>query len=317
MMKKIFSLLACLTVAVTMASPLYAHAETDVYDDYYYEDDFLSEYDDWLDDTADDDTLGETGELKRVVDKANLLTVNEEDDLKESIDKLIDEYQFDCVILTVDSFGGNYMDISDYAYNYYLNNGYGLDYKNSDFSASVQDEYGRDGIIFVVSMNTREWWFLQFGDGKKVISDSYGLEWLEYKVIDELSDGDYYECFDKFVTSVHDFVREASEDKPYGTLHPKIDVEAYWEKINDKIIIIIAITVVALLIIASLLKKTMKTVMRQPDANSYVKRGSFKLYFMNDTFLRTSTTRTRVKSSGGGRGGGSRGGSRGGRGGRF
>lgn len=314
MIKKIFSLLACLTVAVTMASPLYAHAETDLYD-YYYEDDFFSEYDDWLDDTTDDDALDENGELKRVVDKANILTVNEEDDLRESIDKIINEYQFDCVILTVDSYSGSYMDISDYAYNYYMNNGYGLDFKNSNLLGGVHGQYGRDGIIFVVSMNTREWWFLQFGVGKVVISDSYGLEWLEYKVMDELKDGEYYECFDKFVSSVYDFAKEAANNKPYSTGNPYLDFEAYWGKIKGKLIVIIIICAAALALIAWLLIRTMKTVKKQPDANSYVKSGSFKLYFRNDTFMYSNTTRTRVSSgSRGGRGGG---GSRGGRGGRF
>lgn len=272
MIKKIFSFIACI-VMMTAVSVVASAA---------------SEYGD-----------------ERVVDRAGLFTDSEENSLREITDKIKEEFGFDCVMVTVNSYYndnmlGAYspMDLSDYAYKFY-NNG----------------DYGYNGIIFVVSMSTREWWFLQFGEGKTIISDSYGLEWLEYKVLDELKDGEYYECFDKFASSVYDFAKEATNNKPYSTGNPYLDFEAYWGKIKGKLIVIIIICVAALALIAWILIRTMKTVKKQPDANSYVKSGSFNLYFRNDTFMYSNTTRTRVNSgSRGGRGGG---GSRGGRGGRF
>lgn len=165
-------------------------------------------------------------------------------------------------------------------------------------------------------MGTREWWFLQFGEGKDYISDSYGLEWLEFKVIDELSDDEYYECFDQFVDSVYAFVEEAKDNKPYSAFHQKLDGDVLFKKAKDYfpiLFVMIIIGVVIVVAIGKALIKQMKTVKMQPNGNNYLKNGSFKLHASNDVFSHTHTTRIRVKSSGSG----GRGGSRGGRGGRF
>lgn len=241
---------------------------------------------------------------ERVVDNAYLLTDSEESTLRETTDKIKEEFDFDCVLVTVGSYTHDNMlgayspiDLSDYAYNVY---------QNSD--------YGNNGVIFVVSMSQREWWILSFGEGHDIISDEYGKEWLEYKVLDELSDDEFYEAFDKYVSSVYDFVKEARENKPYSTTNPNLDLEAYGAKVKDKLLVIIIIIAAVLGITAFVLLRMMKTVKPKPNATDYLKQGSFKLRLSQDIFQYSHTTRTR-KSSGGSGGGG--GGSRGGRGGRF
>ena len=59
------------------------------------------------------------------------------------------------------------------------------------------------------------------------------------------------------------------------------------------------------------MKGELKSVKKQDNATSYLKKGSFKLTNSNDVYLYKTVNKTRISSSSGGRGG--RGGSGGGR----
>lgn len=239
--------------------------------------------------------------LPRVVDLAGLLTQDEEAALSENTERILDDWEFDCVILTVEDYreygSGSIQAFADDFFDY---GGYG-----------VGSEY--DGIIFVVSMKDRSWHFSTCGYGMEAIND-YGLECLEDYVIDDLSDGDYYECFERFTDEVYAFVEEAKTNKPYSPTHKRIT------KGEVLVNIVIAGVVGALVavFVTKAMDSKMKTVMRKPAARGYL--TFYNETYSSDTFL-YSNVRKIPKSNGGSGGGGSHrsssGRSHGGRGGHF
>ena len=223
--------------------------------------------------------------LPRVIDDAGLLSDNEERKLEERIGEIIDDFQFDCVIVTVKNYrnaGSSSMlafadDFFDYG-----GYGYGSDY---------------DGIIFAVSMSQREYAITTCGFGMKAIDDAYGIGWIEDDVLDDLSDGNYYKCFRQFVDDVYDFVEEARNNKPYTIGHTKFSLKRYLSNWFPAAIISLIITAVAV----ALLVGQMKTVLPQPAAKPYLR--NYRERYSQDTFLYSNVTKVR-RDSGGGSGGG-------------
>ena len=76
--------------------------------------------------------------------------------------------------------------------------------------------------------------------------------------------------------------------------------------------IVLGAGLVVALIVVFILKGQMKTVRRKPDANSYVRDGSFQLTRAQDIYLYTTTTRRKIESDNNHGNHGSRGGSGGG-----
>ncbi len=213
--------------------------------------------------------------LDRVIDEANVLSDEEEQSLETQISTLINDYNQDCLILIVNDYkqemkisGG----IDNFGDNYYNTMGYGFGERKS-------------GTIFVVSTETREWWFKSYGETSVALTKGYGLEWMEYKVIDELSDDKYYECFDQFAEYTYDFVKEKEENTPYGFFHPKLDSEPYLAKLRKRLIIIVLLVVAVMTFVAVFLLRSMRTVKRQTNATQYRERGSFRLDIKKDEFI--------------------------------
>lgn len=241
--------------------------------------------------------------LKRVVDDADLLSDREEEKLEKKIQKIIDEFEFDCVIVTVD----NYRDsgcrsIAEFSDDFFDYGGYGVGIEN-------------DGIVLAVSMSQREYFFSTCGYGQIAIDDDYGSYWIEDDVIDYLKDDDYYKCFSQYVDDVYDFVKEAKENKPYSKSHRKFSVGRFFDNWFAAALCSLILTIVAV----SLLIAQMKTILPQPAAKHYLK--NYKERFSQDTFLYSNVTKVRKDSGGGSGGGGGRvgssGRSHGGHGGRF
>lgn len=244
--------------------------------------------------------------LPRVVDEVGLLSEGEISQLEKEMRGILEEYGFDCSVVVVDSYYPEAVTIMGYADNYYDYGGYGVGPE-------------ADGIMFVVAMDTREWWLTTCGYGMIALND-YGLEWIEDEVIGMLSEGDYYGCFDRYAKIVDIFVKEAKENKPYSSTHRYVTAGHIWKSSKVALIAGAVISVIITAIVAGVLKSKMKTVKRRPFAREYVRDNSFVVTRSTDTFMYTRTTRTARSSGGSGGGGGHRsssGRSHGGRGGRF
>ncbi|MBQ8828361.1 MAG: TPM domain-containing protein [Clostridia bacterium] len=250
---------------------------------------------------ASSDSFGSDSQA-RVIDDADILSDSEEEDLLDYADSVSEEYEFDIVIVTTGSLGGK--SPMSYADDYFDYNGYG---------------YGdtTDGILFLVSMEDRDWWMSTSGYGITAFTDA-GLEYIDEQVIDYLNDGDYKEAFDEFIRICDDFLEQAEKGEPYDYSNlPKELLSWLW--IPGSILIGLVIAFICV----GVMKSKLRTVRSQPAANSYVKAGSMQLREQRDLFLyRTVTKRPKPKNSGSGSGGSrthssSSGSSHGGRGGKF
>lgn len=236
----------------------------------------------------------------RLVDEADLLSGSEARELEALLDDISEEAQLDVVIVTVDSLDGMYA--RDYADDYFDYNGYGMG-------------SGKDGILLLVAMEDREWWISTRGFGIRAFTDA-GLEYIEDRIIPELSDGDYSEAFSAFANLCEDFVRQARSGSPYdwGSL-PK---EKF--SIVKSLLISLVIGFVAAFIVTAVMKGQMKSVRTKSGASDYIKEGSMTLTHARDLFLYSNVSRVakpKSNSDGSGTHSSSSGASHGGRGGSF
>lgn len=187
----------------------------------------------------------------RVVDEADLLTDEEENNLLASVDEMSERHQFDVVVVTLDSLEGE--DIQNYAADYYDYNGYGMG-----------DNY--DGIMFIMSMEEREWFILTTGRGIDLFSDRE-IDSIGEDIVPYLSAGDYVTAFGMFADEVD------------------LEVEFGEEDGSPSILISLAAGLVLGLIPAFIMRGKLKSVHMQSSAGGYENRGSRNLTLQQDIFL--------------------------------
>lgn len=253
--------------------------------------------------------------LPRLVDDADLLRSVEEDFVLEKLNSVSEEYGVDVVVVTVESTNGS--DVRDYAESFYDNSG-----------------YGDDGILLLLCMDSRDYWFCTTGKGERVFTDSRLIA-IEDKILGDLGEGRYYNAFSKFADACGDYLEGASaisyDDEYYDVYDGAYEeYEAYEKEPFDllmAVLVSLGIGFLIAFIVVSVWKGQLNTVKFQPNASAYVKRDSLKLTQSNDTFLYHTVNRVpkvQHTSSGGGSMRSSSGGSRsssgrshGGRGGKF
>lgn len=254
----------------------------------------------------------------KVVDNASLFTDEEEAELTREAYELIERYGMDVVILTVESLEG--ASAQDYADDYYDYNG-----------------YREDGILFLLAMEEREWYFSTCGEAIYVFTD-FGLESLGEDVLPYLSDGDYYEAFRYWQELLPHYFEAYLAGDPIDVYVPnspgydgREDVVYYPEDRSPDYVscflISLVIGAVAALVTVLIMRSRMNTARAQNDAGSYMKPGSYHLTVHRDMFLYSRVSKTPRPKDTGGSGGSHRGGSsthrsssgrsHGGRGGRF
>lgn len=240
---------------------------------------------------------------QKVTDGAGIISQEQESRLQEQLETIAGTYEYDAVILTVDSCEGK--STQQYAEDYYLSEGYGFGPES-------------DGIMMLVSMGERQYYFATFGNATDIFT-AYGLERIDDIVSEKLSDGDYDKAFSLFADLTEEFVREGTSGKPYDTNHTY--------KQSMSLGMRMAIAAVAGVVIAAVtvgaLFGQLKSVGIKAEAQEYVRDGSFRVTRQRDVFLyRTVSRIRREKPSDSGGGGGathstSSGGRAGGRGGSF
>ncbi len=226
--------------------------------------------------------------LPRVIDEADLLTPAEEQALSDTIARISALYEFDLVILTVESVG--YKSPTAYADDYYDYNGYG---------------YGdtEDGILFLLSMEKRDWRISTAGSGIELFGDSE-LDRLESTVVPKLSNKLYASAFASFLSICEDVLADAAEYER--------------TRLPRTIGIIMAVSLAIGLAVVLVMKYKMNNARPQRAAREYVRAGSFHLRTSRDLFLYSTIRKVRrQQSSSGGSHRSSSGSRHGGRGGRF
>lgn len=199
----------------------------------------------------------------RLIDKANLLTDAEEEKLLGGIGNIQEKYNLDVVLLTVDSLEGKTP--KAYAEDFYDYGGYGLD-----------KEYS--GILFLVSMQERNYYFVTTGKAMKIFTESK-IDSVNREAASYLKWGEYAEGFSSVLHDV---------DKIAGSYQRR------WIRYEG-------IAAAAALIIALLAVWTMARQMNnaRKDIYAHAYEKDFTLSENEDVFLYNKVTKTRRESSSG------------------
>lgn len=218
----------------------------------------------------------ETGELSRLVDQADLLTDGEETELLGTLDEVSERQKVDVVIITANSLEGRTaQEAADDLYDYC---GYGF----GD---------GRDGLLFLVSMEERDWCISTCGYAITAFTDA-GLDFLAEQILSDLSDGYYASAFTTYVQWCDDYITQAKTGKPYdnGSL-PKSPFHFF-----GAALISLGIAFVISLIVTGIMRLKLRSVYSRSGSEDYIKEGSFKLSKKEDLFLyRTVSRRLKPK----------------------
>ncbi len=208
----------------------------------------------------------------RLMDEAGLLSSDEAAEIKAKLDEISERQKFDVVIATVNSLSGKTP--REYADDLY-------DYSGFGFGEN------KDGVLFLISMEDRDWYITTTGYGIAAITDA-GREYIADKFTGYLSDGDYAEAFRIYANEVDRFVTNAVETgKPYdaGNL-PHDPLSLIWIPISLVVGLIIAAGVVGGM------KSKLRSVNFAAAADSYVKPGSMNVRESRDMFLYSTVSRT-------------------------
>lgn len=209
--------------------------------------------------------------LLYVTDEADLLTVEEDLELEELCQSISEEYEIGVYIVTV----GDYIEYGE-----------GSAY---DVTCDVYHEYTmgkgeeRNGIMLFLSMAERDFATFVYGeDGEYVFSD-YALQQLEEEFLPHFSEDNWYEGFKAYATTCGEYLAKAASGAPVE----KGKGMTY--------LIVIAVSFLVSLIVATILKLGMKSVEAKREATAYISR-ELNLTMCSDQFTHTTRTRTKIKS---------------------
>ena len=207
--------------------------------------------------------------VPRVVDNADLLSSEQESSLEREISNLRSELSLDIVIVT--TYGTGSKSIQAYADDFYDNNGYGYGSDNS-------------GILLLLDMENREWYMSTCGEAIRIFSDN-DLDDLGEEIVDDLSEGDYYEAFSRWLDELPGYVEDYREG----------------DSLFRHLPLALVIGLVAAAITILIMRSSMNTAKLQKGAVDYMRDGSFHLRQRSDVFLYSRVSRVpRPKNNGGG-----------------
>ncbi|NLZ46014.1 MAG: TPM domain-containing protein [Clostridiales bacterium] len=232
-----------------------------------------------------------------LIDDYNLLTSSEFYSVEEELERISDlQKDFDVMVVIIDSLQGN--DPKSLAKNI--------------IDTHVEAENKKGGIVLLLAMEDRDYALHINGTGYDYITDEYGLDVVEKKVVPILEKDNFEKAFLKFATLSDKFVTEAKDGKAYSSTHRYIEFSDF----TDNILIAVIVGAVAAIIITMPMVSKLKSVKPQKAAANYIKEDTFSITNQQDLFLFQNVTKTKIETSSSG-GGGRSGGGGGGRSGKF
>ena len=201
-----------------------------------------------------------------IYDEADLLSSAEETQIAEKLSKIGEQFDAQIVIMTVPTSDGSIDTFVEDVYDS-MNMGYGEN---------------RDGVLLLVCMDSREYRILSNGYVGVAI-DPNDIDAIGDAIVDDLSYGDYGAAFDKFADRCAYYLDGYRNGFPFNA--------------GKNLVVALIIGVVAGVIVAFILKKQLKTVRQQKQANVYIKPGSMQITASRDLFLYREVSRTQKQSS--------------------
>lgn len=218
-------------------------------------------------------------EYSLLQDMSGLLSESEAVEIEALLEEVSERQGMDIVIMTVDAVEEG-LTVEEDATEWYEYLG-----------------YANDGAMLYVSVEEGDWYYLTKGFGITAMTDA-GIDYISEKFIPYMSDGDFAESFRTFIEYTDEFVTQAKTGKPYD--NGNMPKEPY--NFFMSLVISVIIGFVVSLIINSMWKSKLTSVVHQTRATSYLKQGSLNITNSRDLFLYKTIDRrekSRESSSGG------------------
>ncbi len=201
-----------------------------------------------------------------ICDEADLLSSAEETQIAEKLSKIRERFDAQIVIMTVPTSDGS------------------MDTFVEDVFDSMNMGCGenRDGVLLLVCMDPREYRILSNGFAGEAIGMDQ-IDAIGEAIISDLSDGDYSDAFIIFADRCAYYLDGYLNGYPFD--------------IGKNLVLAVIVGVVAGIIAAFVLKKQLKSVRQQKQANVYIKSGSMQIATSRDLFLYREVSRTKKQSS--------------------
>ena len=212
----------------------------------------------------------------RLVDDADLLASEEEQDLLSKLNEISERQAVDVVVVTVDSLDGKTPEA--FADDYFDYNGYGI---GAD----------RDGIILVISMGERQMAMSTRGFGITAFTDE-GQDYIWDMITPYIGNESYAAAFNEFADLCDDFISQAKAGEPYdvGNMPDKVGIIGIIAWLIPSFLIAAVIS----LFLKKKKRKSLKTVMMRNDATDYW--DELELTENYDQYLRKDITTVKIKS---------------------
>lgn len=218
-----------------------------------------------------------------VYDTADLLSDSEETDLLAYFESISSMHQCNVAVLTVDSYYGEIQAFTDDYFDY---NGMGA-------------EYGDSGILFMISMDDREFCYCTDGIGNSAFTD-YGKEEMTEAMLPYLSDGNYYEALRTYGFYAENYLQMWDEGLAYdvGIKPPKTSKDLMVGAIGS-VIVGLLLAIIPILV----MKAKLNTVHMNASAAGYQSHKGINMTMHTDSFRTTRVTKTPRPKDTGSRGG--------------
>lgn len=231
---------------------------------------------------------------EKIYDFADILTDEEEQNLKTKIDEFIENNKMDMVIVT-DTFAYSYdRQNEEYADDFYDYNDFGLSFEHYS------------GVLLLRNTNPSDPYYHMStsGDAQLYLNDSR-IDYILDNIYDDIKSGNYYVGFSKWITYTDNYIKQGY---PSTASNYYVDENGNMHKIKAKYYPPIGIALLAGLAVAGTIIGIMiaknKMVKKAHKAGEYLDQNSVNITKREDTFLRSHTTSYTVSSSSSGHGGG-------------
>ena len=201
-----------------------------------------------------------------IYDEADLLSSAEETQIAEKLSKIGDQFDTQIVIMTVPTSDGSIDTFVEDVYDS-MNMGYGEN---------------RDGVLLLVCMESREYRILSNGYAGEAIGMDQ-IDAISEAIVSDLSDGDYADAFITFADNCAYYLDGYLNGYPFNA--------------GKNLVVALIIGIVAGVIVAFVLKKQLKSVRQQKQANVYIKSGSMQITASRDLFLYREVSKTKKAST--------------------
>ena len=201
-----------------------------------------------------------------IYDEADLLSSAEETQIAEKLSKIGEQFDAQIVIMTVPTSDGS------------------IDTFVEDVFDSMNMGCGenQNGVLLLVCMDSREYRILSNGYAGEAIGMDQ-IDAISEAIVSDLSDGDYADAFITFADNCAYYLDGYLNGYPFNA--------------GKNLVVALIIGVVAGVIVAFILKKQLKSVRQQKQANVYIKPGSMQITASRDMFLYREVSRTQKQSS--------------------